>query len=162
MKKIVIAALFMAIGTMAMAGGDLRASGNQDNARKSCSDDNVYVDRDRNLMWQDAAYGDLEDGAVAHNRSAGKAGRWKYAKNYCNTLVYGDYNDWRLPTVGELSDLYDGTRIRLQHTIDVDFWTSTPSRGDTYWTVYAIVTGQPYAHKGSDSQYIRCVRCLDR
>ncbi|MEA3456477.1 MAG: DUF1566 domain-containing protein [Campylobacterota bacterium] len=161
MKKIVMSALSMAIGTMVMAGGDIRPSGDYDNTRKSCKDNNVYVDYDRNLMWQDAPYGDAEDGAYKHNRSAGKAGRWRYAKNYCSTLFYGGYDDWRLPTVGEFTDLYSGERIKLKHTIDVDFWTSTPSRGNTYWSVYAIVTGQPYEHKSSDTQYIRCVRCLD-
>ena len=160
MKKIVAVTLFMAIGTIVIAGGDIRPSGSYDNARKSCIDDYVYADYKTNLMWQDASYGDAEDGAYKHNRSAGKAGRWKYAKNYCSTLAYGGYDDWRLPTVGELQDLNDGRTFKFKHTIDVDFWTSTPSRGDTYLSVYAIITGQPYEHKSSDTQYIRCVRCL--
>lgn len=160
MKKIALAALFMVIGTMVMAGGNIHSAGSQNDARKSCEDELVAVDRDANLMWQDAPYGDAEDGAYKNNRSAGKAGRWKYASNYCSTLVYASYDDWRLPTVGEYQDLYDGEVTRFKHTIDVDFWTSTPSKGNTHWSVYAIITGQPYEHKNSDSEYIRCVRCL--
>ncbi len=144
-----------------MAGGRIISPISFENDKKSCKDDRVYADYKENLMWQDAPYGDVEDGAYKRNRSAGKAGKWRYAKNYCGTLVYGGYDDWRLPTIGEIVELYD-EKIHLEHTVGADFWTSTPSQGNTYWSLYAIVTGQPYAHKSSDTQYIRCVRCLEK
>ncbi len=161
MKKIAIATLLVLAGTIVMAGGSIISPISFENAKKSCKDDRVYADYKENLMWQDAPYGDVEDGAYKRNRSAGKAGKWRYAKNYCGTLVYGGYDDWRLPTIGEIVELYD-EKIHLEHTVGADFWTSTPSQGNTYWSLYAIVTGQPYAHKSSDTQYIRCVRCLEK
>jgi len=160
MKKRVIAFLIATVGTLVMAGGDLMPSAVGDNAKKHCENGDVYIDRDTNLMWQDAPYGDIEDGAYKHNRSAGKAGRWRYAKSYCANLVYAGFDDWRLPTIGEWVALYDKT-IKFKYTIDVDFWSSTPSKGNNYWTIYPIITGQPYEHKRGDTHYIRCVRCLD-
>ncbi len=160
MKKSAIAILFMVAGTMVMAGGDFMPSASYDNSRKPCDAGDVYVDYEKRLMWQDAPYGDAADGAYKHRRSAGKAGRWSYAKNYCRNLTYAGYDDWRLPMVGELTNLFDKPR-GLKHTIGVDFWTSTPSEGNKYWSVYAVVKGQPYEHNRGDSQYIRCVRCLD-
>ena len=160
MKKAVIAVLLTAVATMGMAGGDLMPSASYDNSRKPCDIGDVYVDYEKRLMWQDAPYGDAADGAYKHNRSAGKAGRWSYAKNYCRNLTYAGYDDWRLPMVGELTNLFDKKR-GLKNTIGVDFWTSTPSEGNKYWSVYAVVKAQPYEHNRGDSQYIRCVRCLD-
>ena len=160
MKKGILALLIMAAGSFAVAGGDLMPSAAGDNAKKQCDAGDVYIDHESNLMWQDAPYGDLEDGALRHNRSAGKAGRWRYAKSYCSSLIYAGFDDWRLPKIDEWVDLYDKT-IKFKHTIDVDFWSSTPSKGQNYWTIYPIITGQPYEHKRSDTHYIRCVRCLD-
>ena len=160
MKKIIFAVLFAAAGTMVMAGGDLMPSSCADNARKSCKEGGVYVDYKTNLMWQDEPYGDVEDGAYKNNRSAGKAGRWRYAKSYCSNLVYAGFDDWRLPKIGELVKLYD-EKLMLKNTIDVDFWSSTPSKGNKYWALFSVINGQPYEHKASDSHYIRCVRCVE-
>ena len=160
MKRAIAAIIFVAFVSLLSAGGDLIQAGNYDNAKKHCDDDRIYVDHRAKLMWQDEPYGDIEDGAYKHNRSAGKAGRWRYAKSYCSSLVYAGFDDWRLPKIDELVKVYDD-KIYFKNRIDVDFWSSTPSKGNTYWSLYAVVTGQPYAHKSSDSQYIRCVRCLD-
>lgn len=160
MNKGVLGVLFIAAGAMLMAGGDIMPAVSSDNAKKICQMGEVYIDHDTNLMWQDEPYGDKEDGAYKHNRSAGKAGSWRYAKNYCSSLVYAGFDDWRLPKIDELVKLYD-KKIRFKNTIDVDFWSSTPSKGNTYWALYSVITGQPYAHKSSDTHYIRCVRCLD-
>ncbi len=131
MKKIAIATLLVLAGTIVMAGGSIISPISFENAKKSCKDDRVYADYNENLMWQDAPYGDVEDGAYKRNRSAGKAGKWRYAKNYCGTLVYGGYDDWRLPTIGEIVELYD-EKIHLEHTVGADFWTSTPSQGNEH------------------------------
>ena len=160
MRKVILTALFVTAGTLLMAGGNIMTSGSNDNSKKPCDTGDVYVDYEKRLMWQDAPYGDVADGAYKYNRSAGKAGRWSYAKNYCRNLTYAGYDDWRLPMIGELTNLFDKLR-GLKHTIGVDFWTSTPSEGNKYWSVYAVVKGQPYEHNRGDSQYIRCVRCLE-
>ncbi|MEA3492461.1 MAG: DUF1566 domain-containing protein [Campylobacterota bacterium] len=160
MKKAVIVALLVMAGTMLIAGGYVAPAGSGDSAKVPCDDGDVYVNYKTKLMWQDSPYGDKEDGAYKSNRSAGKAGKWKYAKNYCSNLHYAGYSDWRLPKVAELTELHDRTR-GLKNTIGMDFWSSTPSKKNEYWAVYAVFESQPYSHMKSDSHYIRCVRCID-
>ncbi len=162
MKIKIGALLLMAAASMAVAGGNIIPTQAQcgNGSKEFCQGGGVVVDYDKKLMWQDEPYGDMEDGAYSHNRSAGKAGRWSYAQGYCSTLNYAGFNDWRLPRVGELVDLFD-TERGFKNQIGVDFWSSTPSDGNKYWSVYAVVRGTPYEHKKSDTQYIRCVRCIE-
>ncbi|SFV64664.1 hypothetical protein MNB_SV-6-307 [hydrothermal vent metagenome] len=159
MRIVIKSLLLVAVGTFAIAGGDIGALSSEPEPEATCKADAVYIDYKSGLMWQDAPYGDTEDGAYKHNRSAGKAGRWKYAQNYCDDLEYAGFSDWRLPKVDEITHLYS-KKLKLKNNIAMDFWTSTPSKGNTYYSVYAVIEGQPFAHKRGDTQYIRCVRCL--
>jgi hypothetical protein len=56
-------------------------------------DNGTVVDTRTNLMW--AA---KDNGADID---------WSGAKSYCDNYRGGDYTDWRMPTWGELADLYD-------------------------------------------------------
>jgi hypothetical protein len=161
MKKAVITALMLLTGAAVMAGGDIapiERGAISATANAPCRTSDVYIERDADLMWQDELYKDHEEGAYKNGRSSGKAGSWHHAKNYCQSLVYAGYSDWRLPTVNELIHLHEKHNI-LQHSIAADFWSSTPDRGNKYWAVFSA-EGFPYKHKRGDSQYIRCVRCL--
>jgi hypothetical protein len=159
MDRVIKSLLLTIASTFLVAGGDIDALSDEPEIEATCKTDAVYIDYRSKLMWQDAPYGDTEDGAYKHNRSAGKAGRWTYAKNYCEDLDFAGFSDWRLPKVDEMTHLYS-KELKLKNNLAVDFWTSTPSQGKTYFSIYAIIEGQPYAHKRDDTQYIRCVRCL--
>lgn len=159
MKKVIVSVLLATFGSFVMAGGDIVPNPDEIMPEASCRANDVYVDYRGKLMWQDAPYGDIEDGAYKNNKSAGKAGKWQYANNYCSELDYAGHSDWRLPKVKELSELYM-KKNKLKNNETEDFWTSTPSKGDEYFVIYGIVEGFPYKRKKSDSHYIRCVRCL--
>ncbi len=58
----------------------------------------TVLDTRTNLMW-----------ATKDNGSNVNAGS---AKEYCDNYRGGGYTDWRMPTLGELAELYDNTKIQ--------------------------------------------------
>jgi len=61
-------------------------------ASVSVANDVVYKDSKTGLMWQG------EDNGIDIS--------WTAAKNYCEQLSWGGYDDWRIPTQDELATLY--------------------------------------------------------
>ena len=162
MKKSIIAAWMLVSAVLLMAGGNVtpKLSAVAEIPAKACKTDKIYVEKDANLMWQDQAYTDAEDGAYKQKRSAGKAGKWKYAENYCRRLDYAGYADWRLPTSDELQHVHRIPGQVFVYFRGEDFWTSTPGAKGRYYVVYPA-DAYRYEHKTKRSNYIRCVRCLD-
>jgi exopolysaccharide biosynthesis protein len=56
--------------------------------------DDVWTDPETDFMWE--------------NCPKLFQGNWSGAINYCNNLVHGDFDDWRLPTLTELRTLVKG------------------------------------------------------
>ncbi|WP_294956197.1 DUF1566 domain-containing protein [Sulfurovum sp.] len=150
---------------MAMSFGLLLAGGNISQVApisepvSNCSPDETYIEHDAQLMWQDQKYTDKEDGAYKRNRSYGKAGGLKYAVNYCKRLDYAGYNDWRLPTSDELVHVHKKPGQVFRYFRGDDFWSSTPTVENKYNVVYTS-DAYRYPRKPSQSNYIRCVRCI--
>lgn len=163
MKKVLISACLTMFTTLLMAGGDttttLSPVATMENA--PCKTNKVYVDSDQKLMWQDAAYTDGEDGAYKRGQSVGKAGKHRHAMDYCRALNYAGYNDWRLPTADELTNVHAPQDNPFAYHRGSDFWTSTPTTENRYYVVYTADAMQ-YPRKAGESNYIRCVRCLDQ
>ena len=163
MKKVLISACLSMFTTLLIAGGDTSATltpvATMENA--SCKTNKVYVDADAKLMWQDAAYTDGEDGAYKRGQSVGKAGKYRHAMNYCRVLNYAGYNDWRLPTADELMNVHTPQGNPFVYHRGSDFWSSTPTTENRYYVVYTADAMQ-YPRKASESNYIRCVRCLGK
>jgi len=157
MKKSVLS-LWMVMSTaLLIAGGDLAPVAAVQPA-KVCHQDLTYLERDVNLMWQDQLYTDEEDGAQARTYNRGKAGNWKYAKNYCRNLNYAGYSDWRLPTADELVHVHRIEGQVFKHFRDKDFWSSTPTNEGRYYAVYPA-DAYIYKRKSREANFIRCVRC---
>lgn len=126
-------------------------------AQDGCYKNGVYLELDNELMWQDASYRDADDAAYVTEDSNCKAGNQSYAVDYCQTLVYNGYSDWKLPTSDELM------HVSRKHNVFVDnrgadFWTSTKATSDRYFVVYTV-DGYRFARNPLQSNYIRCVRC---
>lgn len=145
-----------------MAGGDKSAtlSPVAEMSNASCKTNKVYVEADAKLMWQDTTYTDGEDGAYKRGHSVGKAGKHRHAMNYCRALNYAGYNDWRLPTSDELTNVHRPQHNPFAYHRGSDFWSATPTTENRYYVVYTADAMQ-YARKPSESNYIRCVRCVD-
>jgi len=84
--------------------------------------DGTVYNTGTNLMWQQA--------------TAPGVWTWQQADNYCGNLTLASHSDWRLPTIDELSTLYDksipppGPKIDRNFFPDTEasypYWSSTP------------------------------------
>ena len=162
MKKILISAGISMLTTLLMAGGDAGTTiaPIAKISSKTCKENKVYIQQEAGLMWQDQMYTDAEDGAYARGNSIGKAGKLRYAMNYCRSLNYGGYSDWRLPTAQELSGVHDPQDNPFAYYRGSDYWTSTPTTENQYYVVFTADAMQ-YKRNPSESNYIRCVRCIE-
>ena len=162
MTKSIIAIWVLISATLLMAGGNVtpNLSAVADIPAKACKTDKIYVEEEANLMWQDQAYTDAEDGAYKREHSVGKAGNWKHAENYCHGLDYLGYVDWRLPTSNELQHVHRIPGQVFTYFRGRDFWSSTPASKGKHYVVYPA-DAYRYEHKIKRSNFIRCVRCFD-
>jgi hypothetical protein len=67
-------------------------------------DDGTVLDTRTSLMWA--------------SKDNGQDIKASEAKFYCETFNLGGYNDWRLPSLDELEDLYDGNKDRPAKCVD--------------------------------------------
>jgi len=160
MKERIIILGALLLTSLLMAGGDVSSGLSAVTAIPShdCRADMVYRDRKQNLLWQDQAYTDAEDGAFKRHQSIGKAGSYAHAVRYCERLQYGGYADWRLPTSDELSNVHHPKGQDFTYFRDNDFWSSTPTTEGRYYVVFPADAIR-YARSPRQSNYIRCVRC---
>ncbi|MEA1953562.1 MAG: DUF1566 domain-containing protein [Campylobacterota bacterium] len=163
MKKLLLTSFMVISSVLLIAGGDVKEELPEvtNIPNNVCNSDTVYIQKDVTLMWQDAKYGDIEDGAYKRENSGKKAGSLNYAKNYCQGLNYNGYRDWRLPTSDELMSVHRISGQVFKNFREGDFWTSTPAESKKY---YVVLPADAYRYKRSvkQSNYIRCVRCLDK
>ena len=161
MKKALVGMGIFLFGMQLMAGGNIDPylSEVAQIPNKICKENKVYIEQDANLMWQDQAYVDAEDGAFKRNHSVAKAGKWNHAVNYCRRLNYAGYSDWRLPTSDELVHVHRKQGQVFSYYRDNDFWSSTPTTDSRYYVVYPA-DAYPYKRYKRESNYIRCVRCM--
>lgn len=162
MKKIYLSAAVF-LSTVLLMGGSSSAPSSAEIAKipaKSCMDNRSYKDHTAGLMWQDEVYTDAEDAAYKQSRSLRKAGSLNHARRYCTALIYDGYADWRLPTSDELMAVHREEGSVFVNTRAVDFWTSTPASAGKYFVVYPA-DAYRFERKGSESNYIRCVRCMN-
>jgi hypothetical protein len=163
MKKCVVVVCLSVFSTLLMGGGKVAApklSQIVPIPSKSCKADKVYVDKDERLMWQDQPFVNAEDGAYKRSYSIGKVGSWGHAVNYCSALSYAGYSDWRLPTADELMEVHRKEGQVFSYFRGSDFWSSTPAKANKYYVVFPADAYQ-YARHAKETNYIRCVRCLD-
>ena len=109
---------------------------------------NAYLDTKTGLMWQ----GETQEEMT-----------WDDAMEYAEDLSEGGYDDWRLPTIEELTTLIDYTQTlpatNIPNIRSSYYWSSTTSASSTSnaWGVY-FYYGNVNGYVKSDSLYVRCVR----
>lgn len=96
-----------------------------------------------------------------------RATSWSDANEYCENLVLGDEDDWRLPTLTELQTIVEIKTGEIainkdvfQNTEKIHYWTSTPypNKENFHWYVHFELGQQGYAPDFMENYGVRCVR----
>ncbi|MCK9460049.1 MAG: DUF1566 domain-containing protein [Proteobacteria bacterium] len=101
--------------------------------------DPLVADYVSELAWQGCASGQIGDDCSSY---VPYGYNWEDAVAYCDTLVWGGWSDWRLPTVKELTSLWR-PRATVVADIAVSVFPNVPF--GSFWT------STPYVYDGSDS-----------
>jgi hypothetical protein len=108
----------------------------------------IVTDTTTNLQW-------TKEYATGKN--------WQQALDYCETLDYGGYTDWRLPNINELRTLINRNKFNpasdFPGTPSSRFWSSSSYVNNTIsaWLVYFYYG---YVYNGNKTDYYNagCVR----
>jgi len=124
----------------------------------------TVTDNTTNLMWLQCS-----DGLSGADCATGTAVTvtWDNAIAVCESLSFGGFTDWRLPTVKELKTIADMTKsspaidaFYFPNTVASFYWSSTSYAWDA--TNYALYVnfndGHPYGTSKTGTYYTRCVR----
>ena len=88
--------------------------------------------------------------------------KWSEADDLCKKSRVGGFSDWRLPTLGELSLMYQNREIigGFDTKIDTsDYWSSTYNSNGYYYGIY-FNDGKQYTYKSTRALRVRAVRTI--
>jgi len=96
----------------------------------------------------------------------GKKYTYDEAKQYCENLTLGGYNDWHLPSVIFLDDIIDESRSPAIHPLFINtkkdyYWSSTVVSNYEVVRLINIVNFKDGSHTLQSSiakHYVRCIR----
>lgn len=121
---------------------------------KRNSSSNVVVDSDNKLMWMD----DISNVKVRKIHEE--------ATEYCETLSFAGYTNWRIPKIEEFELIVDKSNERsyinraFKYNMPVGYWAEK-AHWRTFW-FYAdymfFVSGTPYYDSRHKMKFVRCVR----
>ena len=121
------------------------------------SPEEIIIDNNTGLQWQKAVVWD-------------KYG-WSDAIDYCDTLIYGGYDDWRLPFSEELESILDYGEYRpsIDNFLYSEgflfawdyYWSSSSNVLSEAWAVN-LANGYVSSGTNTTETYLRCVRGLER
>ena len=124
-------------------------SGNENTSHELVwsDDNNIMIDNTTYLEWQD----------TSEVKSVNM--KWVEAINYCENLVLGDKDDWRLPNFNEV---YNKPFLHFKNIAYSIYWTSTSLPKDNYTSAKVLNhyyrTDYILSAKKSENHLVRCVR----
>ncbi|MBI5511944.1 MAG: DUF1566 domain-containing protein [Deltaproteobacteria bacterium] len=124
----------------------------------------VVVDNLTGLVWQEGCPG---GGGALCGIAGVPVDSWDAALAYCDSLVWDEYANWRLPDYYEMASLFDLGRYNpaidsaaFLGTPSGTFWTSTSHPGSAGYAYYAVSFDGTAANGDKATRFItaRCVR----
>jgi hypothetical protein len=104
------------------------------------ADADTVIDQVTGLVWQ-RFLPPLYPGCTRGTDVVGAVCSWEEAKNHCDALVLGGFDDWRLPTKIELESIVDDTRL-VAPALDPVVFPGVPSdSGGNAWSSSRVVSG---------------------
>ena len=107
---------------------------------------------------------DHKTGLIWQQADDGMEKEWNVAKTYCDKLILGGHEDWRLPRIDELQTIVAYSRFdpAIDPVFDCrsDFyWSSSKYKDDADYIWYVFFTnGAADVFGGNYSFFVRCVR----
>ena len=98
------------------------------------------------------------DGVMVQKFDRSSGATWSAADALCKSLNLGGYNDWRLPTIGELQSLYNSKETIGEYT-NGRYWSDTSS-GSSNSIYVDFENGSSAVAPNGESYRCRCVRNL--
>jgi hypothetical protein len=83
---------------------------------------------------------------------------WSIAKELCDNSSVGEFPDWRIPTLAELTILYEN-RNMIGGFSNTWYWSSTEKSASSYY-VLNFNNNQTSSYETTQSFHIRAVRTL--
>ena len=99
--------------------------------------------------WEDSA-----TGLIWATKDNGEDVNWNQARNYCETLTLGGYEDWHLPTINELKSIYDKSlskRYKAKGTIELEsaaMWSADTNNSGDVWSLNFSYGGKSLSPTG--------------
>jgi hypothetical protein len=127
------------------------------------SGDPIVKDTATGLTWQGCLAG---KSSASCDQGSAATFTWQEAVDYCESLTWAGYSDWRLPEIHELVSIVDYTKdnpaideTAFPATSSDYFWSSSSLAGSSSsaWYVY-FDYGSVNANNESSASYARCVR----
>ena len=114
--------------------------------------DNIVIDKENNLMWQD------NDEVTQYLETS------VTAEVYCENMILNGYIDWRVPTLNELINIIDLKNKNAIHSkfkfVKPNIYISNTSFIEEDSLLWGIdfKTGMIMKDKKTNENYIRCIR----
>jgi len=120
-----------------------------------------YVIAINNLMWQDEPYSAKGLKSIKKSIIFNKSVTFYYAFEYCKNLNLISYNDWRLPNIRELKQLYSNKEL-LNNNVKDYFWSSSYDPNFiNNGIVYGFGDNKIKLNSKDRVAFVRCVRGID-
>jgi len=101
----------------------------------------------------------LSNGIMVQKKDISSGANWSSANQMCITSSLAGFNDWRLPTIGELGILYQN-RGTIGGFAANDYWSSTSCSLNDFNVFWFIDGTTDCYQKNNNSIRARCVRTL--